>query len=145
MTTRMSFDMFFAGLLAGMASRGRRAISIRSDYFDELVAHVADDLRSRYSEDELDLRFYVLPHYMHGYSETVRDGIAAATQADLISLDNPEYQDMRFKIDADEANEILQHLPLPADVFVSLADEFLKGYDEGAPSRVPSAESASHA
>ena len=131
MKTRLSFDMFFTGLLAGIASRGRRAISIRTETFDQLVAHVADDLRHRYPEDELDLRFFVLPHYLHGYSETVRDGIAAATQADLISLDNPEFQDLRFKIDAYEAQDILQRLPLAPEVFLSLADEFLKNYDEG--------------
>src|SRR4051812_37527130 len=107
MTTRLSFDMFFTGLLAGIASRGRRALSIRTENFDQLVAYAADDLRQRYPEDELDLRFFVLPHYLHGYSETVRDGIAAATQADLVSLDNPEFQDLRFKIDASEAQDIL--------------------------------------
>jgi hypothetical protein len=131
MKTRLSFDMFFTGLLAGIASRGRRAISIRTENFDQLVASVVEDLRRRYPEDELDLRFFVLPHYLHGYSETVRDGIAAATQADLVSLDNPEFQDLRFKIDASEAQDILQRLPLPPDVFLSLADEFLKNYDEG--------------
>lgn len=131
MSTRLSFDSFFTALLAGIASRGRRTISIRGDHFDQLIARVAEDLRNRYPADELDLRFQVQPHYIHGYSETVRDGIAAATQADLISLDNPEYQDIRFKIDRDEADDILERMPLERDVFLSLADEFLKGYDEG--------------
>jgi hypothetical protein len=125
--TRLSFDNFFIGLLAGLVYRGRRAVSIRGDQFDRTIAQVADELVRRHG-DEVELRFRLHPHYVHGYSSTVRDAIATATQADLISLDNPEYQDMRFKIDRDDAEDILNDLPLGREIYLELADEFLRAY-----------------
>lgn len=131
MATRLSFDNFFIGLLAGLVYRGRKAVSIRGDQFDRTVAQVVDDFVGRHGRD-VDLRFRLHPHYVHGYSSTVRDAIAAATQADLISLDNPEYQDMRFKIDHDDAEEILDDLPLGRDAYLELADDFLRAYGHAA-------------
>jgi len=129
MATRLSFDSFFTGLIAALVYRGRRAVSIRGDRFDRTIADVVAHLREQYG-DEVDLRFRVRPHYVHGYSTTVRDAIASATQADLISLDNPEYQDMRFKIDRDDAEDLLDRLPLGREAFLELADEFLRAYDQ---------------
>jgi hypothetical protein len=137
MAARLSFDSFFTGLLAGLVCRGRRAVSIRGDRFDRTVAELAADLQKRYG-DEVTIRFRVKPHYVHGYSSTVRDAIAAATQADLISLDNPEYQDMRFKIGVEEAERLLSRLPLDKNVYLELADAFLRSYDEVKP-RTPAA------
>src|SRR5436190_24092140 len=127
MATRLSFDNFFIGLLAGLVYRGRRTVSIRGDQFDRTVAQVANEFVDMHGND-VDLRFRLHPHYVHGYSTTVRDAIAAATQADLISLDNPEYQDMRFKIDRSDAAEILDDLPLGRNIYLELADNFLRSY-----------------
>lgn len=129
MSVRLSADDFFAGLFAGLAYRGKRRISVRGSRFDEAVAEVVSDLEARYG-DEINLRFRVRPHYIHGGSTTVRDAIAAATQADLISLDNPEYQDIRFKIGPSMAERILSSLPLEKDVFLEVADDFLRSYEQ---------------
>jgi hypothetical protein len=126
--TRVSADDFFTGLLAGIAYRGRRRISIRGERFDRVIASLVEELVKRHG-DEVDLRFRVRPHYIHGESTTVRDAIAAATQADLISLDNPEYQDIRLKIARTTAEEILEDLPLEKDVLLELTDWFLTAYD----------------
>jgi hypothetical protein len=128
MAERLTFDNFFTGLLAALVYRGRRAVSIRGDRFDRTIADVATSFRNRHG-NEVDLRFRVRPHYVHGYSSTVRDAIASATQADLISLDNPEYQDMRFKINHSEAESILDSMPGGREAFLELADEFLREYD----------------
>jgi hypothetical protein len=128
MVQRLTFDNFFMGLLAALVYRGRRAVSIRGDRFDRTIADVANAFGERH-RDEVDLRFRVRPHFVHGYSSTVRDAIAAATQANLISLDNPEYQDMRFKIDRSDAENILGSLPVGREAFLQLADEFLREYD----------------
>jgi hypothetical protein len=130
MPARLSADDFFTGLLAAIAFRGRRRLSIRGERFDALVADLVKELVARHG-DEVDLRFRVRPHYIHGESTTVRDAIAAATQADLISLDNPEYQDMRFKIAPATADEILGDMPVGREVFLELADSFLDAYDRG--------------
>jgi hypothetical protein len=130
MATRVSADDFFAGLFAGIAYRGRKRISIRGDRFDHIVASVVDRLREEHGDD-VDLRFRVRPHYIHGDSTTARDAIAAATQADLISLDNPEYQDIRFKIGPRAADDILSDMPLDKSIFLEVADNFLTAYERG--------------
>lgn len=130
MPIRVSADDFFTGLLAAIAYRGRRRLSIRGERFDAIVASTVEQLRAR-GGGEFDLRFRVRPHYIHGESTTVRDAIAAATQADLISLDNPEYQDIRLKIAPATAEEILADMPVDKQVFLELADSFLSAYDRG--------------
>lgn len=130
MPVRISADDFFTGLLAAIAYRGRRRISIRGERFDAIIASVVQELLERHG-DQVDLRFRVRPHYIHGESTTVRDAIAAATQADLISLDNPEYQDIRLKIAPATADDILEDMPVDKDVFLELADSFLSAYERG--------------
>jgi hypothetical protein len=130
MAARLTADDFFTGLLAALAYRGRKVISIRNERFDAILADVFADLLSKASDEGLDVRFRIRPHFIHGDSVTVRDAVAAATQADLISLDNPEYQDIRFKIGRDDAEFFLERLPASKDFFLNLADSFLEHYDD---------------
>jgi hypothetical protein len=126
---RLTADEFFTGLFAALALRGRSTISIRGDRFDRLLADVFGELRDRAIDDNIDLRFRIRPHRIHGDSPTVRSAISAATQADLISLDNPEYQDIRFKIGPDDAEYFFTALPVSKELFLDLADKFLEEYD----------------
>jgi hypothetical protein len=128
-TARLTADEFFTGLFAALALRGRPAISIRGDRFDKILARIFDELRVKADAEDIDLRFRIRPHRIHGDSPTVRAAVKAATQADLISLDNPEYQDIRFKIGREDAEFFLASLPLPKDVFDWLAESFLDQYD----------------
>jgi hypothetical protein len=130
MATRMTADDFFTGLLAALAYKGRKVISIRGDRFDAILADVFNDLKEHAPEHDLDLRFRIKPHFIHGDSVTVRDAIAAATLADLISLDNPEYQDVRFKIGRDDAEFFLNTLPAGKQLYLDLADRFLERYED---------------
>lgn len=128
MPVRLTADDFFTGLFAGLASIGTRRLSIRGDRFDRAAGVIATELIERHG-DSVELGFRVQPHYIHGDSAVARNAIAAAAQADLISLDNPEYQDIRFKISPHTAELILNELPLERAIFVELAEAFLLAYD----------------
>jgi hypothetical protein len=128
-TTPLTADEFFMGLFSALATRGRPAISIRSDRFDRILSRVFEELESTAGEESVDLRFRIRPHPIHGDSPTVRAALSAAAQADLISLENPEYQDIRFKIGSDDADFYFQMLPVRRAVFEKLADVFFDEYD----------------
>ncbi len=128
MAERMTADDFFAGLFAALARRGLTTFSIRVDQFDPVVKQVFDRLAERASKEGLNLRFRIKPHPVHHDSLTIQSALARAAQRDLISFDNPEYQDIRIKLASDEADRILDGLPGQINVYDALADEFVEAY-----------------
>ena len=125
---RMTADDFFAGLFAGLAMRGLTTFSIRIDQFDPPIKRVFDGLAQRAAEAELNLRFRIKPHPLHQDSLTIQGALARAAQRDLISFDNPEYQDIHIKLAQDEAVRVLAGLPGGPELYEALADEFVRAY-----------------
>jgi hypothetical protein len=128
MTDRMTADDFFAGLFAALARRGLTSFSIRIDQFDPIVKQVFDHLVERAPAENLNLRFRIRPHRVHQDSLTIQSSLARAAQRDIISFDNPEYQDIKIKLASDEAERILTKLPGSVSVYDDLADEFVDAY-----------------
>lgn len=128
MSQRMTADDFFTGLLSALALKGYRTLTLRSERFDRAIAHIVESLMKQAETKDIDVRFRVRLHPVHGDSSTIRDSITQAAQRDLISLDNPEYQDVRLKISAEDASVFLSSLPGGEVLFGSLADEFLQTY-----------------
>jgi len=128
MTDRMTADDFFAGLFAALARRGLTTFSIRVDQFDPIVRRVFDRLTERAGQENLNLRFRIKPHPVHQDSLTIQSALARAAQRDLISFDNPEYQDIKIKLATDEAERILEGLPGRPRFYDDLADEFVDAY-----------------
>lgn len=131
MMRRLTADDFLTGLLAGLAIRGWKAISIRSDRFDRALSTTFTKLKELASDESLNVSFRIRPHPFHGDSTTVREAISNAAQRDLVSLDNPEFQDLRLKLSQEEAEEKFASLPAGRDFFLQLTDEFLDRYREG--------------
>jgi hypothetical protein len=125
---RMTADDFFAGLFAALAQRGLTTFSIRVDQFDPVVKRVFDRLQARATDEDVALRFRIKPHPIHHDSLTIQNALARAAQRDLISFDNPEYQDIRIKLAADEARRILDGLPGGTALYEDLAEEFVGVY-----------------
>jgi hypothetical protein len=128
MASRMTADDFFAGLFAALAIRGLTSFSIRIDQFDPIVKGVFDGLAQRAEEADIKLRFRIKPHPLHQDSLTIQGALARAAQRDLISFDNPEYQDIRIKLADDEAQRVLEGLPGGEDLYNGLAEEFVEAY-----------------
>ena len=82
-------------------------------------------------EEDVDLRFRIKPHPIHRDSLTVQGALARAAQRDLISFDNPEYQDIQIKLGGEEAHEILKGLPGKPGLYDRLAENFVSGYTGG--------------
>jgi hypothetical protein len=117
------------GLLAGLGRRGIRVISIRGNQFYAAVEKVFLQLNNQLALDYgIELRFWIARNRFYKDSPDIREGIAKAVQRDLVSLDNPEYQDMRLKISPDDADRYLEALPGDPSLYEKLADVFLDLY-----------------
>jgi hypothetical protein len=125
---RMTADDFFAGLFAALSMRGLTALSIRVDQFDPAVKDVFDYLDEQADDADIRLKFRIKPHPIHHDSLTIQGALARAAQRDLISFDNPEYQDIRIKLAADEARRVLDALPGDPSLYERLADRFVGTY-----------------
>ena len=132
MTKKLSADDFFSGLFAALAIKGWNRISIRDEQFDRALDSVFRMLTKLSKAQNLDLRFRIRLHPLHGDSSTVRDAISHAAQRDLISLDNPEFQDIRLKLGKTDAKSVLQGVPGKSQLFFKLAEEFTRHYTPGA-------------
>lgn len=124
----MSLDDFMTGVIAGLADRGVRVVSIRGNDFYAAIEDAFIALVDRAADLDIDLLFHISRSRMYGDSPDVREGISRAVQRDLVSLDNPEYQDMRIKLSSRTASRYMERLPGGADLFQALADKFLAHY-----------------
>jgi hypothetical protein len=128
-TTELRADGFLAALLAGLALRDVEALSIRGTEFDSAAKRVFDVLRFKYAPIyDIDLRFRVYLDKIYGDSPVVREALSEAAQSDLIALDDPEYQNLRIKLDCKEAQLLAEQLPGGVALAEALADEFLTDY-----------------
>ena len=127
--TKLTADDFFMGLFAALAYKGLNYISIRDERFDKSMAEVFSKLEALAPEKGLDIRFRVRLHEFHNDSITTRNAIYSAAQNGMISLDNPEYQDIRFRIGRGQADEILEIIPGGKELFLKLAEEFVRQYN----------------
>lgn len=121
-------DDFMAGLLAAFTERQLRAVSIRGDDFYQAMMDSFDRLEELSGDAGVEVRFFVALDPLYGDSPVVKEALSTAVQKKLISLDNPEYQDMRIKMSSTEATKLLQILPGGGDLYRSLADAFLSNY-----------------
>jgi len=120
----ISVDDFMTGLLAALAGRGLKAVSIR-DIFYKSIEKAFQQFESEATAGGFEVDFVVKAHPVHGDSPTVRMAITHAVQRDLVSLDNPVYLDMRLKIGRSFADDYLQSLPGSPDWYIDAASTFL--------------------
>lgn len=121
------------GLLAGLALQKISALSIRNNLFDRALARLVDhDLSSEATKQGFVVKFRVKPHDLHGDSSAVQRALYEAAQRDLISLDNPEFQDIRLKITPSEARSYFAGLPGTPEMYEMLSAKLLEYYQESA-------------
>lgn len=129
MTTRMTIDDLFSGLFASLAQRGFLTFSIRTDQVDTAMEKVFRDLQEQASAHEVDLRFHLVRDPLHGESDDVREALTALAQRDLISIDNPEYQDIRLKQSVLTQTIDPDSIPGGSALFDRLASIFIDSYE----------------
>lgn len=126
--TSMTLDDFFTGFVAGLAARGVRVVSIRGEQFHKAMEDVFRTTEREAETSGLKLRFAISRNEIHGDSPDVREALAKGVQRDIVSLDNPEYQNMRLKISKAYADQYFRRLPGSEDMYLRMADTFLAEY-----------------
>jgi hypothetical protein len=126
---RISADDFFTGFFAALAIKRYKTVSRRGQEFDRAMAETFVEFQKRAAEMDFDLGFRIRLDPIHGDSVAVRDGIAGAARRDLVSLDNPIYQNMRLKLSEEEGHKLLANLPRREELFLNLVESFLNRYE----------------
>ena len=126
-TTPLSLNQLLTGLFTVLAKRGITTISIRTDRIDEVLVKVFEDLEGRVEAEQLQLTFRIRQG-LHGTSSQFRNALKLAALRDRISIDNPEYQDVRLST-TKLPYEHLQHLPGGHTLYEDLAEIFLAAYE----------------
>lgn len=125
---RMTLNDFMTGFIAGLAANDVHVVSIRGAEFYSAVVGVFQELEKQTEGTDLHLRFWLTQDELHLDSPEIREGITKAVQRDLISLDNPTFQDMRLKISKTESERFLSTVPGGAELFIKLAESFTRSY-----------------
>jgi len=127
---RITLDDFMTGLVAGLAARGVRVLTISGTDFYAAVVDVFNDLERRAQEQgNIDLRFWLMIDEIHGDSPDIRDGITSAQQRRLVSLDNPTFQNLRLKLTSPaDAAPYLAKVPGGRELYLELAERFTDLY-----------------
>ncbi len=129
--TSLYLSDLLTGLIAGLALNKITALSIQRNVFDHALARlVEDDLQPQAVQQGFVLKFRVRPHEIHGDSTVVQRALYEAAQRDLISWDNPEFQDIRLKISAHDAPSYFEGLPGSVEMYKALSSKLLEYYRE---------------
>jgi hypothetical protein len=124
----VTLDDFMTGLIAGLAELGVSVVSIRGNAFYTAVVEAFQVFEGQARTAHLRPRFWLSLNKVYGDSPDVRDALTRAVQRDLVSLDNPEYQDMRLKITSADAELYLESLPGESELYVDAAKKFQAAY-----------------
>ena len=121
---------FMTGILAALAMKRVSALSLRQSRLDQAFARLNEEMIRDAGEYGIDVRFRIRVHPVHQDSTVLHQALYEAAQRDLISLDNPEFQRIRLKIDSADAPGYLEGLPGTSGMYSQLADRLLQYYRE---------------
>lgn len=124
----VSLDDFMTGLIAGLAKLGVDVVSIRENLFYKAVIDAFEVFKTEAQIAGVSPRFRLRLNRVYGDSPDIRDALTRAVQRDLVSLDNPEYLDVRLKISRGDADLYLERLAGNADMYLDAAREFRAAY-----------------
>jgi hypothetical protein len=111
----LSLEDFFTGLFAGLALRG--VCYFAQDCEMALVRAVS------HLPPELEQRFRIRPHPIHGESSTAYRGLYGAIQRGLGAVEGPF---IRIKLSKEEAGDLLETVPGGKAVFLRVASAFAR-------------------
>ena len=127
---RFTTDDFVTGILAALVLRNIPTISRQDIRLDGAFAKVfSEDLGEQAELHNLDIRFRIRQHPIHGDSFTLRDAILSAALRGLLTFDVPG-GDIRLQINASWAQDILSGLPGSPEMYKGLAAKFVECYYE---------------
>ncbi len=125
MSTDYTVDDFVTGVIAACKTKGYQSISMRDDRFYRGMKASFDELQHEAAKRDLDVRFWVFLDQFHHDSPVISEAVRSAVVRNLVSLDNPEFVNMRIKVDAETAESLLNRLPVGPSLHRHLAEVFL--------------------
>lgn len=125
---RLDVDDFMTGLFAALRLDGYSTISLRTDRLYKAMEVVYGRLETLAKQEGVTLGFEVMLDPIHHRSEVIRDAISFAAKRKIISLDNPEYLDIRLMLTRKAAEKKLERMPLNQEAFADLADVFVQNF-----------------
>src|ERR1035437_4522724 len=127
MGTRFTASDMVNGLIRVLVERGYSSFLVRSDRMDAAFERSFFKLMELAPKYDLNVRFRIARDDF-SESSVLRSALDGAGQRDVVSFDNPEYQDMRAERQKAAATIRLESLPASGELYEQLADEFVKGY-----------------
>ncbi len=119
---------FITGLLAALTLEEVSVLSLRKHRLDIAIEKLNDDLEKEATLENLKIRFHIQTHPIHRDSSIIQEALYEAAQRDLVSLDNPEFQDVRLKISIEEAPLYLNSVLGSPEMYKRLAKRFIQYY-----------------
>ncbi|MFN8612436.1 MAG: hypothetical protein U0931_33130 [Vulcanimicrobiota bacterium] len=119
------------GIFASLAEEGKiTSLSLREHKFECAVERLVQQIKPDVTSADMTLRIRVRIHPVYGDSPVVQQGLFDAAQRNLISLDNPEFQDATIKIKRQDAQRYLEALPGSPDLYRKWTKELMQIYLE---------------
>jgi hypothetical protein len=116
------------GVVAALVLRGIKVLPNRDNKLDLAFEKLFADIEEESKSNSLDVRFVIQTDPHHGDSEDVQEELVAASKRNLISLDNPEFQVVRFKVTPEKAPGYLNALPGNPGMYNRLAERLLEHF-----------------
>lgn len=131
MTQRFEASDLVNGVVRVLADRGYASFYVRTDRLDAAFDAAYQTLLNQAPRYGLNVRFRIARDEF-GESSVIRAALNGAAQRDVISFDNPEYQDMRLDRRKLAATVLIERLPGDKQLYDLLADSFLQEYERSA-------------
>lgn len=121
----MSVDNLLTGIVSSCARRGVRRLTLRGQGLFAAVEAAYRRVEQDAPAAGVSLRFSVFLDPIYGDSPVIREAFNMAVIRRLVSLDNPEFQEMTIKIGPEAAEKLLETLPGGSDLYERATDAFL--------------------
>lgn len=114
---------FFAGIFAAFAASGVTKFPV-NDAFHQAMEAAFNLLLEK--SGELDVRFRIRRHPIHGDSETVREGVFSAAASGMLVLEGPSFTTARLTMSEGFPEALLASLPGGRALYDELASAFFE-------------------
>lgn len=129
MVSRFTATDMINGVIRVLVERGYSSFLVRTDRLDAAFEQAYLRLLEMAPQYDLDVRFRIARDDF-GESQVLRTALNGAGQRDVVSFDNPEYQDMRADRTKVASTVRLERLPASPGLYEELANVFIAAYEK---------------
>jgi hypothetical protein len=127
-TRDISIDDFTTGWIAGLASLGVSAVRLEPGRFYRAIVSAYDEFVGLCEERNLRPRFVIQQTEHYEDSPDFRSALERATARDLVSLDSPDFINMRLQYSCEDAHFLFRYLIGGEELYIPVARAFRRAY-----------------